>query len=120
MFQNYLKVALRAILRSKLSSFINIFGLALAMCCSLMIYLFIKDELAYDKHNVKADHIYRVTRNFLSPDGSVSLHLGHVAPPFGPLLKNDFPDFEYVARTLQSRFTVAYQENAEEKKSSYE
>jgi putative ABC transport system permease protein len=120
MFQNYLKVALRAILRNKLSSFINIFGLALAMCCSLMIYLFIKDELAYDKYHANADRIYRVTRNFLSPDGSVNLHLGHVAPPFGPLLKNDFPDFEYVARTLQSRFTVAYQENAEEKKSSYE
>jgi putative ABC transport system permease protein len=120
MFQNYLKVALRAILRNKLSSFINIFGLALAMCCSLMIYLFIKDELSYDKYNAKADNIYRITRNFISPDGSVNLHLGHLAPPFGPLLKNDFTDFEYVARTFQSRFTVAYQENATEKKSSYE
>src|SRR5688572_26644912 len=117
MFQNYLKVALRAIFRNKLSSFINIFGLALAMCCSLMIYLFIKDELAYDKYNAKADRIYRVTRNFLSPDGSVNLHLGHVAPPFGPLLKNDFPDFEYVARTLPARFLVAYNEDAQEKKS---
>src|SRR5688572_24402837 len=106
MFQNYLKVALRAILRNKLSSFINIFGLALAMCCSLMIYLFIKDELSYDKYNAKADNIYRITRNFISPDGSVNLHLGHLAPPFGPLLKNDFTDFEFVARTFQSRFTV--------------
>ena len=120
MIRNYLKVALRSILRNKLSAFINIFGLALAMCCSLMIFLFIRDELSYDRYHDKADRIYRVTRNFLSPDGSVNLHLGHVSPPFGPLLKNDFTDFEYVARTLQSRFTVAYQENAEEKKASYE
>lgn len=120
MIKNYLKVAVRAILRNKLSSFINVFGLALAMCCSLLIFLFIKDELSYDKFHAKADRIYRVTRNFLSPDGSVNLHLGHVAPPFGPLLKNDFSDFEYVARTLQSRFTVAYQENGQELKSSYE
>lgn len=120
MLKNYFKVALRAISRNKLSSFINIFGLALAMCCSLMIFLFIKDELSYDKYHANADRIYRVTRNFLSPDGSVNLHLGHAAPPFGPLLKNDFEDFDYVVRTLQTRFTVAYQENAEEKKSSYE
>jgi putative ABC transport system permease protein len=117
MIRNYLKVALRSILRNKLSSFINIFGLALAMTCCLMIYLFISDEVSYDRYNANADRIYRVTRNFLSPDGSVNLHLGHVAPPFGPLLKNDFPDFKYVVRTLQTRFLVAYQENGEDKKS---
>jgi putative ABC transport system permease protein len=114
MIRNYLKVALRSILRNKLSSFINIFGLALAMTCCLMIYLFVSDEISYDRYHTNADKIYRVTRNFLSPDGSVNLHLGHVAPPFGPLLKNDFPDFKYVARTFQSRFLIAYQENGEE------
>lgn len=117
MLLNYMKVALRSLLRNKLSSFINIFGLALAMCCSLMIFLFIQDELSYDQYNSQTPQIYRVTRNFVSPDGSVNLHLGHVAPPFGPLLKNDFPDFEQVARTLQSRFLVAYQDDGEEKKS---
>jgi putative ABC transport system permease protein len=117
MIRNYFKVALRAITRNKLSSFINIFGLALAMACSLLIFLYITDEVSYDKYNSKADRIYRITRNFLSPDGSVNLHLGHVAPPAGPLLKNDFPDFEEVVRTLQTRFLVAYQENGEEKKS---
>jgi len=116
MIKNYLKVALRAILRNKLSSFINIFGLALAMTCSILIYLFISDELSYDKYHAHADRIYRVTRNFLSPDGSVNLHLGHLAPPFGPLLKNDFSEFEEVARTLNTRMLVAYQDNHEEKK----
>ena len=116
MIKNYLKVAIRAILRNKLSSFINIFGLALAMTCSILIYLFIKDELSYDKYHAHADRIYRVTRNFLSPDGSVNLHLGHLAPPFGPLLKNDFSEFEEVARTLNYRMLIAYQENHEEKK----
>jgi putative ABC transport system permease protein len=120
MLKNYLKVALRSIARNKLTSFINIAGLALAMMCCLMIYLFISDELSYDHYNKNAERIYRVTRDFLSPDGSVNLHLGHVSPPFGPLLKNDFPDFEYVVRTLQSRFLLSYQENAEEYKAFYE
>ncbi len=117
MIKNYLTVALRSIFRNKLTAFINIVGLALALACSLLMFLFIKDELAYDGYHAKAERIYRITRNFLSPDGSVNLHLGHVAPPFGPLLKNDFSDFEQVVRTLQSRFLLAYQENGEEKKS---
>ena len=117
MIKNYLKIAFRAVLRDKLSSFINIFGLALAMCCCLLIYLFIKDELSYDRYHANADRTYRVTRNFLSPDGSVNLHLGHLAPPFGPLLKNDFPEFEEVARILNTTLLIALQEGAEEKKS---
>ena len=120
MFRNYLKVALRSILRNKLTSFINIAGLAFAMVCSLMIYLYIDDELKYDQHHSKIDNIYRVTRDFLSPDGSVNLHLGHVAPPFGPLLKNDFPDFEVVARTLNTRGLFAIEENSTEVKTFYE
>src|SRR5688572_27964257 len=55
-----------------------------------MIGIFLHDELSYDRHHENLDNIYRVIRNFLSPDGSVSLHLGLVAAPFGPLLKNDF------------------------------
>lgn len=116
MIRNYLTVAIRAIRRNKLSSFINIFGLALAMCSSFMVFLYIQDELKYDRYHEKAGRIYRVTRDFLSPDGSVNLHLGHVAPPFGPLLKNDFTDFEYVVRTFQARFLVSHQENSVEKK----
>ena len=117
MIRNYLTVAFRAILRNKLSAFINIFGLALAMTCALLLTLFIRDELGYDSYHANADRMYRVTRNFLSKDGSVNLHLGHVAPPFGPLLKNDFGEFEQVARTFNTRVTMAYQENAEVKKS---
>ena len=116
MIKNYLTVAFRSLNRNKLTSFINISGLALAMACCLLIVLFIRDEMSYDRHHSKADRIYRVTRNFISPDGSVNLHLGHVSPPFGPLLKNDFPDFEEVVRTLQQRVLVSYDENGEEKK----
>lgn len=115
MILNYLKVALRSISRNKLTSFINIAGLALAMTCCLLIYLFIKDELSYDRYHSNADHIYRVTRNFLSQDGTVNLHLGHLAPPFGPLLKNDFTDIKEVARTLQYNVLFAIEENGERK-----
>lgn len=117
MIRNYLKVAYRAIIRNKLSTSINVLGLALAICCSLLIYLFIQDELSYDRYNANADRIYRFSRDFVAPNGQVDLHLGHLAPPFGPLLKNDFPEFEEVVRTLQTRFLVAYEQDGEIKKS---
>src|SRR6185436_19297918 len=116
MLTNYIKVALQSIFRNKLTSFINIAGLAFAMSCSLLIFFYIQDELSYDRYNEKADRTYSITREFLSRDGSTSLHLGHLAPPFGPLLKNDFPDFEEVCRTLQTRALLSIQENGAEQK----
>jgi len=111
MIKNYLKVALRSIFRNKLTAFINIAGLALAMMCCMLIYLYIRDEVSYDKQNASADRIYRVTRNFLSDDGTPNLHLGHTAPPFGPLLKNDFGEIEVMARTINFGIVVGLEEN---------
>ncbi len=108
MLRNYFKIALRSILRHKSIAFINLFGLAVGMACCLLITMYIADELSYDRFHTKADRIYRVTRNFLSKDGSVSLHLGHVAPPFGPLLKSDFSDIEQVTRLWQYGATFKY------------
>ena len=104
MIQNYLKTALRSIFRNKLTAFINIAGLALAMASSLLIYLFVIDEVSYDQYHTQANRVYRVTRNFINTDGVPSLHLASVAPPFGPLLKNDFGEIEVMARTLQNSY----------------
>ncbi|MGD1890604.1 MAG: ABC transporter permease [Cyclobacteriaceae bacterium] len=99
MFTSYFIIALRLFTRNRLISSINVLGLALALTGSLLIMLFILDEVSYDRHHTNADCIYRVTRNFLSPDGSETLHVGLIAPPFGPLLQNDFSDIVEVART---------------------
>lgn len=119
MFRNYIKIAFRNLIRHKTFSFINIFGLSVAITCCLLIYLYISDELSYDRYNRNAERIYRITRDFLSPDGSVNLHLGHLAPPFGPLLKNDFPEFDEVARTYQSRILTSFQDSLQQSLSFY-
>ncbi|MEK7728281.1 MAG: ABC transporter permease [candidate division KSB1 bacterium] len=98
MFKNYLKIALRNLLKYKGYSLINILGLAVGMASCILILLYVHDELSYDQHNERAAQIYRVTRQWFNSDGSSSLHLGHVAPPIGPLLKNDFPDILQMAR----------------------
>ncbi|RAW00714.1 ABC transporter permease [Pseudochryseolinea flava] len=121
MIKNYLKVAIRSIFRNKLTAFINIAGLALAMACALLIFLFIADEMSYEKYHAKADRIYRVTRSFHSPEGDVSLHLANVAPPIGPLLKNDFGEIEVLARTLNyGGLVIGLEENGELKMTNTE
>jgi putative ABC transport system permease protein len=116
MLRNYLLIAFRSILKNKLTSFINIAGLAIAMASSILIFLFVSDELVYDKYNSKSDRTYRITREFFSDDGSVNLRFGNVVAPMGPLLKNDFGEIETVARTRVFPFVITREENGELKK----
>lgn len=114
MVRNYILVAWRNITRNKLISVINISGLALAMTVAILIYLFVADELSFDRYHRNADRIFRVTRIFFDKEGSESLHLASVAPPIGPLLKNDFGEIEAMARTLQFNVTITHQKNNED------
>ncbi len=113
MIKNYLTVALRSIIRNRLTAFINIAGLALSMASAILIYLFVTDELRYDRYHAKADRTYRVTRIFYNREHVANLHLSAVAPPIGPLLKNDFGEIEIMARTLQYNAVVGKEANGE-------
>jgi len=114
MFGNYLKVTLRNLAGSKLYSLINLLGLAIGLAASLLIGLFVLDELSYDRHFRDADRIYRISRDFPTQN----IFLAPNAPQVAPLLKQDFPDaIEYAARifggqALLSRDEVAFYENA--------
>ncbi len=111
MFRNYLKIAWRNLSRNRVFSLINIVGLAVGLACFLLIALYVRDELRYDRHHQQADQIYRMTRTFLSQDQTVSLRLCSVAPPFGPLVKSDFPEATQVVRMLQNTGQVRYGEH---------
>ena len=107
MIRNYLKIAFRNLTKYKFISFINLFGLTLGLICCLLIFIFILHELSYDKYHPNADRVYRVTRRFSNPEtGALSLHLSTVAPPFGPLLQNDFKEIENMTRLLQNGTTA--------------
>ncbi|QSE99398.1 ABC transporter permease [Fulvivirga lutea] len=90
MIRNYLKIALRNILGQKVYSTINILGLAVGMAATILISLYVQHELSYDEYHTKSDRIYRASREWLNANGESSLHLGHLAPPFGPFLATDF------------------------------
>lgn len=89
MLQSYLSTALRAMLRNKSSTLISIGGLALGMCCALLIFLFIQFELSYDSFHKKQDLIYQVLVKGEQPNGEMQ-YRSSVVPELADRLTNDF------------------------------
>lgn len=96
MFQNYLKIALRNLIKHKTYSLINIFGLAIGTACCVLILFFVKGELSYDRFHEKIDRIYRVTSEFT--ENGQPQQYSQTSPPIGPALKQDFPEIEQAVR----------------------
>ena len=109
MIRNYLTIAIRNLKKYPFISFINLFGLSVGIACCLLILAYLLNELSFDRYHAKANNIYRVERTFLNPDTkSVNLELGTIAPPFGPLLKNDFPEIKKITRLLPNGNNTAF------------
>lgn len=68
MFKNYLKIAYRNLVKNKVYSSINIFGLTLGFVCCILIMLFVKDELSYDQWIPNKENIHRVALERIYPD----------------------------------------------------
>jgi putative ABC transport system permease protein len=102
MFCNYIKVAYRNLVRSKLYTLISTVGLATGIACCVLIFLYVQSELSYDKFHVHADDIYRVIRLRTSPDGTVDAKPS-TSGLLGPLLESDFPEVLRSARIVGSQ-----------------
>ncbi|MBD3415250.1 MAG: FtsX-like permease family protein [Candidatus Aminicenantes bacterium] len=107
MFRNYMKVAFRYIKRKKVYSFINILGLTIGMACFLLIGLWVKDELSFDRFHQKKDRIYRVLNKM--PDDSTDFNITYA---IGPALKAEYPEVEEACRVCTWYGShVRYQDN---------
>jgi putative ABC transport system permease protein len=91
MFKNHFKSALRNIWGNKVFSCINIFGLAIGIACSLLIFLFVKDEISYDRFNKDANHTYRVVQDFINDDGT-TVPDATTPPALAPAMQRQIPD----------------------------
>ncbi len=112
MLRNHLKIALRNLIRHKQTTLINVLGLSVGMAACIVILLFVQFELSYDRFHENADRIYRISREWHNENGETNLHLGHLAPPFAPMLANDFPEaIEQTVRMVHDdRIVLAYEE----------
>jgi len=110
MLGNYLKVAVRNLLRHKVCSAINIFSLALGMACCIVLMICVRYFLSYDNFHEKGDRIYRIINIFSFP-GSSPEHSPQVPGPIGPSMLNDFPEvMNYTRFTWQDGMMVRYKD----------
>lgn len=96
MFKNYLKIALRNLMKYKLNSFINIFGLGVGLAAGIIIYIFAHNELTYDAFHKNADSIYLVYKERLTPTGTQITRDTWL--PMAPALLADYPAITNAAR----------------------
>ena len=99
MFQNYWKIALRQLKKQWFYSAIKIGGFALGIATCLLIALYIRNELSYDKDYPDGARLYRVAGSYKTPDGGLDRGVSWQAP-FAMALKNELPQVEMVARIM--------------------
>ena len=101
MLRNYLKIAVRNLLRSKSFSTINILGLSVGMACCMLLLLYIRSELSFDRHHQSADNLY-----LLGSRSTIGQNAGQEYPtasaPYGPALKAEFPEVAQMTRLFMA------------------
>lgn len=95
MLSNYLKTAFRSFRRHKSSFFINVIGLSIGMACSILILLWVLDELDYDKFHSDSERIYQVMEHQTYSDTIMTT----LSTPgiLSPALKEEVPEIQYAS-----------------------
>lgn len=105
MIRNYFLVAFRNLWRNKFFSLINILGLSVGIACCLLIFLYTKNELSYDRFNRKIDNIYQLTADMVSPAGETNkMSISGMMP--GPEFKRQLPQVKDFVRLQNDNFIV--------------
>ena len=93
MLKNYLKIVWRNLRKYKGYSFINIFGLATGLTCCFFIFLWVQDELSFDRFNENANHIYRVYT--ADKAGGKDPNFAVTPIPMAPAIKEEIPEIRH-------------------------
>ena len=118
MLRNYIKIALRNLLKSRIYTFINVIGLSVGIAGFLLIAMHVEDELSYDKFHIKSDRVYKFVLERLYPD-----HITRYAitpHSFSEVLVRNFPEVKNAVRIFggggNNSVIVRYQEGSGEEK----
>ncbi|MFY0651197.1 MAG: ABC transporter permease [Cyclobacteriaceae bacterium] len=111
MFRNYIKVAIRNIMRHPTYAVINIVGLSIGIVFSLLLLLYILDETTYDKFHTKAERIYRVAADVKVQNTEVNVPT--TMAPLGPAIAEEYPEIENFLR-ISAHSEVLFISNEDE------
>jgi putative ABC transport system permease protein len=124
MFQNYLRIAMRNLLRNKLFSAINIFGLAIGLTCCMLLLLYIRSELVFDKHHEHTSDLYFLKSSGILSSGGDKRNFVTISAPYAPALKAAFPEVVEATRiwenVVDSKTLLQVREQGKPVRSFYE
>lgn len=103
LISHYITIGFRTLLKNAGYSFINIAGLAIGLTAFILIFLWVRTELSYDRFNAKADHIYRVVENQYYANNEL-FPVAVTPGTLGPHLKENFPDIVNATRMIPMTF----------------
>lgn len=104
MLKNYLKIAIRNLTRNKVFSVINIAGLSLGLTCCMLIVLYTKDEVSFDRFQENKNQLYRI--KVTMTDEKESRTIGSTNAIHGPTFKEEIPEIKEIVRAQNSSFVT--------------
>jgi putative ABC transport system permease protein len=115
MLQNFLLIAWRNLIKHKTFSLLNILGLTIGLACGILIFLYVQQQLSYDRFQPRADQVFRVNLRFARPGDQVQG--GPYAPPgLAGALQEAIPEIKGVTRLLalnsEAQSVIQHQKNA--------
>ncbi len=108
MLKNYFKIAWRNFHRHKGYSFVNTAGFAMGMACCLIIFIYVRHELSYDKFHKDVERIYRIAQDIRTQ--TANRVFAPISPMVAPTLKSDYPQVENAARAMTTSSRLVRQE----------
>jgi len=115
MLNNYLKVALRSLSRSKIFTLINVFGLAIGMAASLLIYQYVSYQLSYDRSEI-SERVFRVQNNYIRRNELI-YNSAATFPGVGPAMIDYFTEVmemgRYYPMGMWRKCNLTYKSNDE-------
>src|ERR1700748_3931814 len=109
MIKNYFKLGFRNLVKNRLSSTINILGLALAVGCCMVVFSFFDWSMHMDNFHSKINNLFVVER-LSTKNGNEQLY-GNSPSAMGPMLKNDFPQIKNTTRVSFNGIVIKQGEN---------
>lgn len=97
-----LRIALRVFLKNRISSFVNVSALTIGLSAFVVIMLYIEHELSFDKFHSRHQDIYRVVKDFVSPDGA-AVPDATTVPALTKAIETSLPEVEVVTRFVPNR-----------------
>lgn len=109
MFYSYFRTALRSLLKNKVFSFLNIFGLAIGMACCMVIFQYVTFERSYDKFHPNYENLYRVQYNYYK-NGVNIYKCAAAVPAVGKAMRDNFPEIEEYAIAYPASGIITYKD----------